>query len=546
MRFSEIHQEAAPESPNPGEEKPFYAILSVYIPCSVMLASLPLLGRILTVISLSLGGGGLNFPYGVWFLSGLFGGLAASAYSALIKKSQASHAAADIRGGLIILILAYALSSLPGAVRILLWGFFPSLANIPSALTGLVIWFSVLSIKRTFGCRELFELHISLHEGDALKSLMLEDSALMSQADSGIQRLARFYGVWIALTALLALGCSALGVVLPLYFLILLIVLFTAAFCILGFLGMLRREHAFAAEGIALSPADRAFSFPSAALFVITAAGAGLLLSSDSSLLPPGLIAAFFRWLSGLLSARFRPPEAPPPPPQIMDFMPPAPMLPPELMAAAEEQGPWPFWDYLKYGLLALAVFLFLWFMVYPLLNRPRLSLGGISLLEQFRRFLCRWFSALARGIAAFFAALMGGSLRLKNPGLSAAAVHRLAGDILEGYSPAKRREMRRSATLFAKLILWGAETLKVSWKPSYAPGEYCGVLAAATESTAAPATDVPVTASGSGTEGPAKKTGPAVIRCGEIFEKALYAAQPLSREEAREFRELVERIVRV
>lgn len=410
----------------------------------------------------------------------------------------------------------------------------------------MALWFLVLSIKRTFACRELFELHISRHEGEALASLMLEDSALMSEADRGIQRLARFYGIWIALTALLALGCSALGVTLSLPFLILLTALFIAAFCILGFLGMLRREHAFAAEGIALSPADRAFSFPSAALFVITAAGTALLLSSDSSLLPPGLIAAFFRWLAGLLSSRMRsPPEAGDTPPPVMDFMPQGPMLPPELLEAAEEQEPWPFWDYLKYGFLALAVFLFLWFMVYPLLNRPRLSLGGLSLLEYFRRFLCRWFSVLSRGIAAFFAALRGGPLKLKKPGLSAAELRSVTGSILKGYSPAKRREMRRSVTLFAKLILWGSETLKVNWKPSLAPGEYCSILAAASESAAASAAGASVTASGSGTADPAKKTGPAIIRCGEIFEKALYAAQPLPREDGKEFRELVEKTVR-
>jgi hypothetical protein len=526
MRSSEILPETAvPESPDAQEEKPFYAILSVYIPCSVMLALLPLLGRILTALSLSLGGEPLNFSYGAWFLSGLLGGLAASAYSALIKKSRASHAASDIRGGLIILILAYALSSLPGLGRLLLWGFFPSLANILPALTGMVIWFSVLSIKRTFACRELFELHISRHEGDALKSLMLEDSALMSEADRGIKQLSRFYGFWIVLVVLLTLGCRGLGIILSLPFLMLLAALFTAAFCILGFLGMLRREHAFAAEGISLGPADRAFSFPVAACFIIAAAGAGLLLSSDSSLLPPGLIAAFFRWLSRLLSSLFRPPEPGVLPPRIMDFMPAeTPMLPPELLAAAEQQEPWPFWDYLKYGLLALAVFLFLWFMVYPLLNRPRLSLGGLSFLEYFRRFLCRWFLALGRGIAAFFAAFTAGSGKLKKPGLSGAALRGIAGSILNGYSAAKRREMRRSAALFARLILWGSETFKVGWKPSLAPGEYCGILAAA-----AAVTDAAV--------------GPGIVRAGELFEKALYAARPLSREEGREFRELVERI---
>jgi hypothetical protein len=201
------------------------------------------------------------------------------------------------------------------------------------------------------------------------------------------------------------------------------------------------------------------------------------------------------------------------------DFMPEMSGMPPEFLELGEQKEPWPFWDYVKYGLIALAAFLFLWFMVYPLLSRPRSSLGGMSLLETFRRFLVRWFKNISRGLAFFFASLGGGGIKMAKA--SGAEIRRFADDFLAGYSPAKRREMRRSVTLFARLILWGSETLKVSWKASYAPGEYCLLLAGK-----APA-----------------DSGPAIIRCGEIFEKALYAANPLSNDEQKEFKRLVEEV---
>jgi hypothetical protein len=142
-----------------------------------------------------------------------------------------------------------------------------------------------------------------------------------------------------------------------------------------------------------------------------------------------------------------------------------------------------------------------------------------MSLLEKFCGFLVRWFTNLGKGLAFFFAALRGGGIKMGKA--SEAEIRRFADDLLAAYSPAKRREMRRSVTLFARLILWGSETLKVSWKASYAPGEFCALLAGKA----------------------AAESGPAIIRCGEIFEKALYAAEPLSGGEQKEFRGLVEGI---
>jgi hypothetical protein len=532
MRFSDVDEAPRERAAvSLSQEKPHYALLAVFIPCSAMFSVLPLLGRFLSALVVRISGGeltaALSLPYGAWFAAGLLSGFIASFYGGLIKKFKNDHAAADVRGAIVVLALAYAVSSLfsfgkPGMGS----RFFPSAVNIPAALTAFAMWFAVIKVKRVFAGRELFESHTAQYSGEKLRQLMLEDAVLMTEADKGIVTILRFYVIHFVIAAVLVFACTGLGAGVSLPFLILLIALFTAGFCLMGFLGILRREHAFAAEGIVPAPADRALILPAAGLFIIIAAFAGILLSANTSLLPPALIAAFFGWLGRLISSLFKPSENPPPLPQFGEMSAPQmPGLPQELMDMAGESKPWPYWDYVKYLMIGIAVFLFLWFMIYPLLSRPRLALGGLSLPEYVRRFLIRWFSVIGRGLMSFLASLREGGGRLKIMKPSAAALNRLAGDLLAGYSAAKRREMRRSVTLFARLILWGAEYRKVTWKPSYAPGEFCALLAAA---------------------GPAEAnagSGPAVIRCGELFEKALYSALPLSDDERKEFKRLVEEI---
>jgi hypothetical protein len=528
MKFSDA-DEAPRESAGLSREKPHYAILSVFIPCSAMFSILPLLGSVLSALAARVSGGEItplpSLPYGAWFASGLLSGLAASGYGALIKKFKNDHAAADLRGAIVVLALAYAVSSLlssgkPGMVRV----FFPSALNIPSALTALVMWFAVIRVKRVFAGRELFEAHAARCSGEKLRQLMREDAVLMADADRGMVKIRRFYVIQFVIAAVLACACTAFGIGVSLPFLILLAALFVAGCCLMGFLGVLRREHALAAEGMVQAPADRLLILPAMGLVIAIAAVAGLAFSADTSLLPPALIAAFFGWLARIIASLFKSSQTAPPVPRFEGMAAPQmPVIPKELREMAEESGPWPYWDYVKYGMIGIGVFLFLWFMIYPLLSRPRLALGGVSLPEYLRRFLVRWFSALARGLASCLASLRAGGGRLKIAKPSAAALNRLAGEILAGYSAAKRREMRRGVTLFARLILWGTEYCGVTWKPSYAPGEFCALLAAA----------VPA-----GT-----RAGPAVIRCGELFEKALYSAQPLSDSERKEFKGLVEEV---
>jgi hypothetical protein len=110
-----------------------------------------------------------------------------------------------------------------------------------------------------------------------------------------------------------------------------------------------------------------------------------------------------------------------------------------------------------------------------------------------------------------------------------------MAGAILGAYSSAKKREIKQSVTLFARLIIWGGEVRQVVWKPSHAPGEYCCLLAASSPQT--PETE---------NLGPflePDRLKEAIIHCGELFEKALYSAEVLSDDERGEFKDLVEMI---
>jgi hypothetical protein len=122
----------------------------------------------------------------------------------------------------------------------------------------------------------------------------------------------------------------------------------------------------------------------------------------------------------------------------------------------------------------------------------------------------------------------------------SAGEVHRTAENLFGAYSQAKKKDMKRSVTLFARLILWGGETRHAEWKSSLAPGEYCEILASAAPVAALYATPAETE---SDSEPTLRCCNEGIIRCGEIFEKALYSAEILSDRERKEFKELVEEI---
>jgi hypothetical protein len=193
--------------------------------------------------------------------------------------------------------------------------------------------------------------------------------------------------------------------------------------------------------------------------------------------------------------------------------------LPDELMELMENNEPSPFWDYVKYFIIGIIAILFVWFLINPLLGRTKLFKGIKSLPKKLFKNFMIWIKTFFFGLKEFFHILKQGTGGRKIP--DAATLRNLEADILAGYSAAKKRDLRRSISIFARLIYWGQEVIKVSWKPSYAPLEYCRVL----------------------TQTPEIDRNPAILRTGELFEKALYSADPLTRKERDEFKTLVETV---
>jgi hypothetical protein len=171
--------------------------------------------------------------------------------------------------------------------------------------------------------------------------------------------------------------------------------------------------------------------------------------------------------------------------------------------------------------------------MIRPLFFRSPAAPDKVPLGIKLFRIIVRWFLNLGPALGRLFSRLGGGDGSVRMGRLDGGRIDSMAADLLAAYSPAKKRDMRGSVTLFARLIVWGTEPRGVSWKPSAAPGEDCARLSNAVSSGAAPAED----GADAGT------LAPAILRCGELFEEAIYSPRILSKEERLEFKELIEKI---
>jgi len=518
--------ETGPESPNSTANQslltiqhPFYALLAVYIPLSVLAGLLPSLN---SLAALTLG----PAPVLLWFFSGLLSALFASIYWAIVKKSKADHSAANIRGAVLIVAGIYCLGSLTRLDLPLGARFLPSFDNFLSSVIALFIWFPVLVTKRVFEGQELIASYTRVYDGEKLRQVMLEDSGLMSEADIDMEKLIARYRMLFLLPFVLFVVTGFLpGIQSGAHLAVFLALLFIAGVAIIVFLGLLRKEYAFAAEGLVFTSRPKVML---AGIIVILASAAlGFLLSTGKNFLPFSIIISllmrFLAFLDGLFTGEpvempIRSEEA------LAPRMPGG--LPPEFAEMMGDAAPSPFWDYVQYVVLAGLAFLFLMFMIKPLLNRSGLFRGLGALPAKAFAFFAAWFSALGLGLKGFFTSLRGdaGGRKL----VDNAALRSIEESILEGYSAAKKRDMRRSIGLFSRLIYWGQEVWQVHWKPSYAPLEYCRLLAAA--ATAEEAEN-------------GGKTAHAVLRAGALFDRALYSSRPLTRPERDEFMTLVEQV---
>jgi len=490
---------------------PIFSLLAIYMPMAALAALLFLLRAVLPLQT------------AILLISGGLSALAASLYCDFMKDVRSSRTTANIRGAIIMLIISYIFASL--FRRRIPWGerFAPDFTNILASVGALYVWGSVISLKKIFSIRKRFEDYTALYQGEQLHRALYDDSDLLQNIDSEIAKVEKRYLIQfiIMVIMLFFILYNKINIHPALYFLLLLVL--ASGLGIFGFFEIIRREQYYAAEGLSLSVADRSRHMLGVMLFSILAIVTAIALSFDKSLISFSLIGNFFGWLLGLLrnllssvkwGGMATEPVEPMPQYEPLTF-------PFEPIAESE---PLPIWSWLKYGLYVLAAAVFVWFMILPLFDRSKKKM---SFRQKLNRIIVEWFRGAVAAIASFFTAIISGAgaRKLRKP--SAEEIQKAAGAVLGAYAHAKKRALKQSVTLFARLIIWGGEVRQTAWKPVYAPGEYCAILA---EKNAPAENDL----------------NQKIIRCGQIFEKALYSADMLSDAEGKEFKRLVEEVTAV
>jgi hypothetical protein len=401
--------------------------------------------------------------------------------------------------------------------------FLPDLTNVAAALGALYVWDSVISLKQLFSCRKQFDEYVELYKGNRLQEALSDNPSLLDYTNEKIVKTRNNYLTQLVIAALFFVITAYFKMRLPLPLYLLMIIVLESVVCLFGFLVIFDKEQYYAGEGIVLPPFDRAKRMLGIGIICGLCVICAALLSFDKNILSLSPIIDFFKRLLRLFQ-RFITirtasdlPEADFP---LMELNPVFPDLP-------EPKEPWQIWTWLKYGLIAFVVASFLWFMVSPLFNS-----GGktkkLTFLQKLGLIIREWFKGVLNAFASLIAFIRDGKNGKKLRKLKAGEIRRVAETVLGAYSAAKKRDIRRSVTLFARLIIWGGEVQHVIWKPSYAPGEYCNLLATGLLAASANADNI----------------SEWIIRSGELFEKALYSAEVLSGAEKKEFIGLIEAII--
>jgi hypothetical protein len=495
---------------------PGYTLLAIYMPLTILTAAFFLIK------------GFLPFPLSpaLFLISGGISAVAASFYCDFMKDSKTSRFAANIRGGLIVMGISYIISSLfrwgiPWDKRLL-----PNFPNIIVSVGALYAWVSVVSLKQLFTDFKRLAEYTTLYQGEQLHKMLYKEISLLQNTNEGLIKTKRNYFFQLVFIGLLVLVNVLFSNSLSLVMYLLLIVILAGGICILGFFETVRWEHTCATEGMPFSAYNRTKRMLGVGIFSALSVIVAVLLSSSKSILPLSLITGFFAWLAGLFRRNpSQTTEIPSP-----DFTDPLMVLPdydPMSFEGTADISSWPFLAWLRYGFIAIAAALFILFMISPLLNRGNSS-AEMTFRQKLGRIITELFKGVLNGLASLFAFFKSRSVvqKLRKPG--AEEIQRMAGAVLGAYSQAKKSDMKRSVTLFARLIIWGSEVRSVIWKPVHAPGEYCRRLSSS----------VP-----SGGEAGLRQRNKEIIRCGEIFEKALYSNEVLSDLERKEFNDLIEGI---
>nr|AGS51726.1 hypothetical protein [uncultured bacterium contig00037] len=529
MKSSELHKTGFMAT------GPVYSLLALYIPLTVLVAIVFLADVFLPVK--------INIRPAFLITSGAITALIASLYCDFMKDTRSSRTGANARGLIIMVIIFYISSSVfLGRVPIK-QRFMPSMINILASLSVLYTWVTVISLKQLFSARKRFETYTELYEGKKLQEALFEDASLMKYTSENIDKLWKNYTSQLFLVGLLVFVFTIFKIGIPLALYLMFVFVLVGAVCLYGFFQIIKWEHYFALEGITLAARDRAKRVLTIALVTIGCFAAAFLLASDKSLLPFSAVSGFFDWLLRRLIRVSLPNRQPQ-----YDI---------EDVYGASDMGidlsemeiitPTMVWAMIlkyigiviKYGFFVIIAALFIKFMIAPLLDRS-IDPNRAKFRLRLYRIISEWCRGIYNAIATFIKFLKSGKNTRKLRKYGTDEISRAAASIFGAYSPAKRSDIRRSVTLFAQLIIWGAEARGVKWEPSHAPGEYCGILASALP---AEAKKVTLDESESFDKAAWLKQNEGIIRCGEIFEQALYAADPLTDEERKEFKDLVEEI---
>jgi len=442
-------------------------------------------------------------------------------------KTVNSRLLADIRGAIIILGVIYILVSLFQLELPFVRRFSPGILNILSVIGALYTWCSVISLKQVFSARRHFEIYTEMYREDQLQRVLRDDSGLLMDIDVKIIKKRRNYIIQLVIIGILAIISIIMKASLSLSLCFLLVGILIVGVFICGFFEIMRREQYYAVEGIALSTADRLKQTGGMWVLILLCTVCAILAAQDTSLLPFSKLAGFFLWFLSLFRRSPSPPVGTFEPEPFGTMTMEMPSYVPFEMEDGYSYSPNWFAKYgimiLKYGLIFLAVAAFIRFMVSPLLNRGKPPVGKLKFRQKLWRIIAEWFKGMLAALSSFYEFLKNNKTARKLNKPNSEEIRRTAATIMNAYSQAKKQDIRRSVTLFASLIIWGSEACDVDWKPSFAPGEYCVILAAAASAFVS--------------------IGEKIIRCGELFEQALYSAEVLSAAEQQEFKTLVEDI---
>lgn len=383
-------------------------------------------------------------------------------------------------------------------------------------------WFSILYIEKMFKPRERLLAEIQEWSDQQLYQELRSEGHLLSLLQHNLKRL----------DALALRGLQVLALILFILFVarrnagsaaLTMVALF--AFSVLVVRTLMRlydRELLYGGQGIKKAFDLSLFSMRIILILSAVLTGSALLLSSNTALLPP----TPFQYLLSLITREHRRAVPMPSRPPVESTSTPGPFV--DLMDTMghSEMRTLVNLDLvmrlLGYVLLAVLVLSALTFLFAPLFS------------SRFRRFLLK--GRLHRLIIQFLKALrsvLNAWNRLSNKhyhrpkksGSRSALATALKDRISRARSTSERRRLGRLAALFMKLIDWG-EKQGTEWRVDLAPAEYTDALAT-----------VPGIEPG---------TVAFLNTAGRLFEKALWAADPLTGAEETQFREAVKAVTQI